>query len=778
MRPLKLFTAFHSNLDFSALPDADRPTVIARCYWPLLRLPEEFGIPIGFEASSRTLEILQAEDPEFVKRFRGLAERGLIELIGSGRAQVVAPLAPVEINRQNLKLGKQGYQETMGFSPESYFVNEQTYSDGLVPLYRGIGAKHLVMEWNNPAAAQAKIRALRGQPARLFDSEGDGPMVLWNDSIVFQKLQRIAHGQIPPAELDTLLTRILRNPAAEALCFYGGDVEIFDYRPSRSLPNGSDIGAEMERLLETFRAYAQDPRFEFCLPRDVAEEGAVLPRVTLGSSRDPIPCKKQPRYNPTRWAVSGRDGFGMNTRCHGLLRTERAAKGIANSPTFAPLAEEALTELVDLWRSDFRTRATEEKVGEFESRMGLARAHAADRLATFTPGLADGENLILCNPGTAVWEGMPIEIPLRLPVGAYHGFSLRNLRGGALDADAFQVDVHGRHRDGSIRAATLVLTPHLEAGGVLSFRFVASGEALEVDQGDASPAEEENVFSTEQVEMRFLPHRGAAMESVRFPELGGAPVLGTIPHGTFDAIEYTPDFYSGHIVLGLENGQKHTDLKRASLRRVSASSGAVRTTLECAIETAFGPWRKQFRLYRNAPRFDVVHDLSFHEARIASLRLGLFSFLPQGWDRESLRFQTVNGGDQPETRSLTQGLELAQSRAVSSSVSATSCLGATEGWVSVADRHRGLLIQADRGEAAVAPMLDFAEVDDDFFLRLSHTAAETDETRATFMRGRRRFSFAVEGFAGSEVDASARARQRDQGLIYRTEAEVGISTGL
>ena len=31
MSPLRLFTAFHGNLDFSALPDADRPLVIARC---------------------------------------------------------------------------------------------------------------------------------------------------------------------------------------------------------------------------------------------------------------------------------------------------------------------------------------------------------------------------------------------------------------------------------------------------------------------------------------------------------------------------------------------------------------------------------------------------------------------------------------------------------------------------------------------------------------------------------------------------------------------------
>ena len=42
-------------------------------------------------------------------------------------------------------------------------------------------------------------------------------------------------------------------------------------------------------------------------------------------------------------------------------------------------------------------------------------------------------------------------------------------------------------------------------------------------------------------------------------------------------------------------------------------------------------------------------------------------------------------------------------------------------------------------------MLDFEDVDESFFCRLSHSAAETDETRASFLRGRRAFGFSIEG---------------------------------
>lgn len=75
-------------------------------------------------------------------------------------------------------------------------------------------------------------------------------------------------------------------------------------------------------------------------------------------------------------------------------------------------------------------------------------------------------------------------------------------------------------------------------------------------------------------------------------------------------------------------------------------------------------------------------------------------------------------------------------------------------------------------------MLDFEAVDDRFFCRLSHSAAEIDETRAIFLRGRRRFAFSIEGFAAGDAGVFARARGQHQGLLYRSEAGVGLSTGL
>ena len=62
-----MFAFFHLNLAFSSIEEERRGEVIARCYWPLLRLAERCG-PIGMEISGYTLEEIAARDPEWIGR--------------------------------------------------------------------------------------------------------------------------------------------------------------------------------------------------------------------------------------------------------------------------------------------------------------------------------------------------------------------------------------------------------------------------------------------------------------------------------------------------------------------------------------------------------------------------------------------------------------------------------------------------------------------------------------------------------------------------------------
>ncbi len=96
---LRLFALFHLNLAFSSIEEEQRDEVIARCYWPLLKLAESHG-PIGIEATGFTLEEIAARDPAWIAKARELIGCGRVELIGSGYAQIIAPLVPARVTEK------------------------------------------------------------------------------------------------------------------------------------------------------------------------------------------------------------------------------------------------------------------------------------------------------------------------------------------------------------------------------------------------------------------------------------------------------------------------------------------------------------------------------------------------------------------------------------------------------------------------------------------------------------------------------------------------------
>ena len=91
---LRVFAFFHLNLAFSSIEEERRAEVIARCYWPLLRLAEKHA-HVGIEVSGYTLEQIAATDPAWITQARALLAQNKIELIGSGYSQMIGPLVPI-----------------------------------------------------------------------------------------------------------------------------------------------------------------------------------------------------------------------------------------------------------------------------------------------------------------------------------------------------------------------------------------------------------------------------------------------------------------------------------------------------------------------------------------------------------------------------------------------------------------------------------------------------------------------------------------------------------
>lgn len=349
------FIFFHLNLAYSSIEVEARPTVITRCYDPILDLAERLSIPVGIELSGWTLEQITQLSPSWVDRFKHLQQAGICELIGSGYAQIIGPLVPYKVNKHNQQLGLEVYQRILGITPRLAMLNELAYSSGMVGVYNEMGYKGLIMDRDNVALALGLSDYEVEMPSHAIGDDDAVLPVLWSDSILFQKFQRFAHGDISASDYFTYFNKRL-DTASGSLAIYGNDAEIFDYRPGR-YKEEPDINHqnEWQRIGQLLELIAKKQTVSWLAPSRVLEKQASAKTAhpaRLTATHQPIPVKKQAKYNISRWAVSGRDDLWINTVCHSIF------KQLSNSNK---KNKERWRDVCLFWGSDLRTHITESR---------------------------------------------------------------------------------------------------------------------------------------------------------------------------------------------------------------------------------------------------------------------------------------------------------------------------------------------------------------------------------------------------------------------------------
>jgi hypothetical protein len=340
---------------YSSIEENQRKAVIQNCYWPLLNLAE-LGFPIGLEAPGITLEIINELDSTWIDTLANYIEEGKIEFIGSGYSQIIGPLVPSRVNDWNQRLGLDVYKKLLNVKPDLALINEMAFSAGIVEHYINNGYKAIIMEWNNPKSDHPEWE----NEWRYFAQRAKGCNdldipVVWADSIAFQKFQRYVHGEYSLEEyLDFLRSHMGAHDRYFPL--YSNDVEIFDFRPGRYHTEASvGIQSEWKRVIDLYKNLKEEDWCEVIRPSAVLEKNEVSNSenlVELQSPAQPIPVKKQPKYNIIRWALTGRDDLEINTQCYKILDGYKN-KEIKN--------KDAWKKLCFLWSSDFRTHITQER---------------------------------------------------------------------------------------------------------------------------------------------------------------------------------------------------------------------------------------------------------------------------------------------------------------------------------------------------------------------------------------------------------------------------------
>jgi len=347
---------------FSSIEESSRPEVINKCYWPLLKLAEI--APIGIEAPALTLELINNIDPAWIKKLAELIKLGKVEFIGSGYSQIIGPLVPAKVNNWNQKLGLEVYGKLLGVRPKVALVNEMAYSGGIVARYLSNGYNAIIMEWNNPRSGHPEWKnEFRYYPQLADGAESREIPLIWADSIAFQKFQRYAHGEYDLKEYVNYLKTYL-DKQDRYFPLYSNDVEIFDYRPGRYNTEARIENHIEWTMIKKLYAFLETQDWcELVFPSDVLNDmdnpdsGNSL---KLESPEQPIPVKKQEKYNINRWGLTGRDDLGINTECYQIY-SELIRKDNTNP--------EDWRELCYLWSSDFRTHITKNRWDNYQKRL-------------------------------------------------------------------------------------------------------------------------------------------------------------------------------------------------------------------------------------------------------------------------------------------------------------------------------------------------------------------------------------------------------------------------
>ncbi|MEN6325474.1 MAG: hypothetical protein ABFD18_04585 [Syntrophomonas sp.] len=202
---------------------------------------------------------------------------------------------------------------------------------------------------------------------------------------------------------------------------------------------------------------------------------------------------------------------------------------------------------------------------------------------------------------------------------------------------------------------------------------------------------------------------------------------GTLPHGFYNDIAVDFDWYTGHTVIECLGKPKVTDLNPVE-PKINYIEDSNNILVYGSIQTTEGEVQKS--IFISCREAAINLDYKFHLGKLpaGSFRLGNITLNPLTFDQDSLFYRTCNGGYQPETF-LLKDKEFDHGSPVSFLVSANNCVGMTEGWIEIGDAKSVLRVEVDKSLAAMVGLLTYKKVNDSYFLRLSLSAGEWDETR-------------------------------------------------
>ena len=753
MPKLALYSIFHGNLNYSSIDKEMYEYIIDTCYWPLIDIAKDYKFKTGIEFPTNTIQIINGIDPLFIRELKKLSDKGKYEIICSSREQTIFPLIPEQVNLQNLTIGKTKTEEIFSKQIDTAFINEQLFSSGLVSLYTKSGIKNIITVWEWASKIHSSKNEIKFQPNTLSSQTGEHLDVIWSSYIAYQKFQRYINGDIEKNDYLQYILKQKNSSSDSCFPFYSSDLEIFGY--NNPVLRLAGDGNEIHRFRQILDELEKDSGIEFILPSDVLKKFPPKEKILMDSAKYSILQKKQDKFSVSRWAVCGRDNSTRNTFCYQLFKEINRLKSLEGENN---LDEQLTNELIDCWASDFRTHTTDAKNQEFSKISNTLSSKLNEKIEYEINKKFKGfkNDLIIYNPNTSDWNKIPYEIKLFFKPGSIkNNFELYSDEKLILS----QLENKKFYRDDSLRSCTIVFEPFIKKNSIITVNFVIK------DQSQNESVIPCKNISTKNTELTLLTSRGGSINELIFPKIHDESLIGFLEHGTYDDTKLSPDFYSGHTVSFDRNGNKITDLIKTEIF-TETGNFPIRKRLFSKLELPFGSLIKQFFVYENSPMIDLRYSFYFKDFRPASFRTAILTLNPTSFSKEKLHYSLHNGGTL-ESYDFA-GQLITQDESTDPRLSASGCQGTTNCLIDIGDNDKGITIFSDKSKWYSVPLLNYRELENNYFCRISNSMLELDDTTMAWWKGRRESEFRIMGRQNQLDDNYGKCSMMFVGLLCKS----------
>jgi hypothetical protein len=245
-------------------------------------------------------------------------------------------------------------------------------------------------------------------------------------------------------------------------------------------------------------------------------------------------------------------------------------------------------------------------------------------------------------------------------------------------------------------------------------------------------------IDSQEIKASFNTKKGT-INHLTFNSLLNQPLIGTIKHAFYEDINFAADFYSGHTVIERPAKRKITSLHPTSYKNKSNNEiFKYNHDKDNSIVTSYSFNNNELIINK-----DITCNLGYPYI----MKLYNFTFLPDHWDEKTLYYKVCNGGSYETFNFNFESIN--QQKITSHLISSHNILGNTNGKLEIGDKKKSIIFETDCSKSFPLPYIDYKNFNNTFFLRLSYSSQEIDET---FLGNNSNFSSSIKVYGKQNIN--------------------------